>query len=417
MTPRQFLDGFRPDSRLDTGGYFGDERVEIGPGDTVGVVLLHGGGPTGADDVERYLRSVLMDPAAVESSLRPWLREPLARIVAHYRARHVARQYQEVGGGEPLDRHTREQARGVERILNERLAPASGARFRAYVAARHGCPRPEDAARRMEADGVDRVVLLPLFPQYARGTTGGALAYWHALEAAGEIAKRPTGLVREFAAHPLYVRALSERIDEALQRFPRDVRERAHLVFSAHGANRAELSGRRDGYCCLVHATVDSVMRHRAEFDAGRPFHLVFPDRLGPARWIARATPVALDEVAEAGAGAVVVVPVAAVSDQIETAYELDIRVREAALHSGIEYFEVTAGLNCHPLFIEALADCVASRTEWTPGGDGIAAIPRPRPAGEPATCPECGATGERSDTAAGELPAPVRGPAPARAA
>src|SRR5690606_30801305 len=83
------------------------------------------------------------------------------------------------------------------------------------------------------------------------------------------------------------------------------------------------------------------------------------------------------------GHPAALVVPVAYVPDHVETAYELDIEVREEAEHFGIEHFEVTSGLNCHPLFIEALAESVAAQV--TAGGavqgDGAAnVLPQPIP-------------------------------------
>jgi len=323
---------------------------------------MHAGGPAGADDVGPFLYRLLMDPAALDSRLRPWARDPLSRVVASRRARYLERQYSEIGGGVSLDRHTREQARGLGRMLTERLVE-TGATFHAYVATRYGRPTFEEAAERMLADGVTRVVLLPLYPQYSRGTAGSAQAYWHALEGAGAIPPRATTAVREFATHPKYVQALSERIDEALQRFSRDVRERAHVVFTAHGLSANDQARAGDGYCCLVHSTIGAVMAHRGAGDPGRPFHVVFPDRGRSSRWFASCTPSHLDAVAEAGAGAAVVVPISSVSDHLETTFELDIRVREAALHAGIDNFEVTAGLNCHPLFIEALAEVVVAHT------------------------------------------------------
>jgi ferrochelatase len=381
MTPRQFLDGYRPDRRLVTGGYYEQAPLTVEPGDTIGVVLLNLGGPMGAADVEPFLYNLFMDPAIIDIPVRPWLRDRLCRFIARKRAQKVGRDYAQIGGSSPLNRHTREQAKAVERRLNERFGPVTGATFKTYVAMRYWRPSSEEAAAQMAADGVTKVVLLPLYPQYSKTTTGASLVLWKALEEAGEIPVWPTTLVYEFAAHPKYVQAISERVDEALQRFPRDVRDRAHLVFSAHGTPEVELQKRKDPYCCLVHSTVQEVMRLRAETDPGRAFHVAFQSKVGPAKWLTPSTPAKLEELAEGGHTAVVVVPIAFVSDHIETAFELDIEVREEAMHAGIEHYEVTAGLNCHPLFIEALAESVAAQVAPQVGGDGVpdalpAAIP-----------------------------------------
>src|SRR5688572_20601622 len=95
MTPREFLNGFRPDRRLLTGGYYEQAPLMVGAADTVGVVLMNGGGPAGAGDVEPFLYNLFMDPAAIPVRIYPWLRDPLSRLVARRRARKVARDYQQ----------------------------------------------------------------------------------------------------------------------------------------------------------------------------------------------------------------------------------------------------------------------------------------------------------------------------------
>jgi len=407
MTPRDFLDGFRSDKRLVTGGYYPHAPVELERDDVVGVVLMNGGGPTEASAVPEFLYRRAMDPAAFDVPLPAPMRDALARFVAGKRAPRVARDYAQIGWASPLNRHTREQARAVEQRLNDRFGAATGARFRTYVATRYGDATSEAAAAEMTADGVTKVVLLPLYPQYARTTTGASVAYWKALEESGEAPVWPTSLVYEYAAHPKYVQAISERIDEALRRLPREDRERAPLVFSAKGTPRADLMKRRDPYCCLVHATVQEVMRLRDAHDPGRTFRVAFQSGPATTKWLNPDTADTLVELAEEGHSAVVVVPVACVSDHVGTAFELDITVRERAHEAGIERFEVTTGLNCHPLFVEALAECVAAQvTLPAVGGDGapealpasIPALPRYSAAERDVRCDSCPMLAEAHD-------------------
>lgn len=408
MTPRQFLTVYRPDRRLVTGAYYPQDALTVGPEDTVGVVLLNLGGPTCTADVEGFLYNLFMDPAIIDIPLPKALRDPLCRFIARKRSRSVGKDYEQIGGGSPLNRHTADQAKALERRLNDRFGPLTGATFRTYVAMRYWNPSSEDAAAQMLADGVTKVVLLPLYPQYSKTTTGSSLVFWKALEEAREIPSWPTTFVYEYAAHPKYVRAIAERIDEGLQRFPRDVRDKVHLVFSAHGTPVVEMKRRRDPYCCLVHSTVQEVMNLRAERDAERPFHVAFQSKVGPAQWLTPSTPDKLEELADAGHTAVLVIPVAFVSDHVETAFELDIEVREEAKHVGIEHFEVTSGLNCHPLFIEALAECVAAQV--TPAdvarGDGapeatpapVPSLPRFKAAHRTVRCHQCQCVTEAHD-------------------
>lgn len=382
MTPREFLNRYQYDSRLVTGGYYPQEPVAVEPGDTVGVVMLNLGGPVREADIEPFLYNLFMDPAIIDIPLPKPLRDWLCRVIARKRSKVVSEDYRQIGGGSPINKLTREQAHALEKRLNDRFGPITGATFRTYVAMRYWKPFSEDAARQMKEDGVTKVVLLPLYPQYSKTTTGSSLIYWKAVEETGEIPTWPTSLVFEYSTHPLFVQALSDRIDEGLQRFPRGVRDKVHLVFSAHGTPLKEMKKRRDPYCCLVHSTVQAVMDLRAEKEK-RPFHVAFQSKVGPSEWLTPSTPDKLEELASKGHKAVLVIPVAFVTDHVETAYELDIEVREEAVHFGIEHYEVTSGLNCHPLFIEALTEAVAAQVEAVRAieGDGAASqLPRPIP-------------------------------------
>lgn len=381
MTPREFLSTYTFDRRIITGHYFPSDPVPVARGETVGVVLMNLGGPNTLDDVEPFLYNLFMDPAIIDIPVGGILRHWLCRFVSRTRAKSVGKDYELIGGGSPINRLTREQAQGLEHLLNERYAEAVGARFRTYIAMRYWHPTSEEAARQMQADGVDKVVLLPLYPQYSKTTTGASLAYWKALEEKEEIGTWPTTYVQEYAANPKYVQALSERIDEGLQRFPKAVRPDAHLLFSAHGTPLREMKERRDPYCCLVHSTVDRVMKHRGH---DRPFHVAFQSKVGPAEWLTPATPDQLEELAHQGHTAVLVVPVAFVTDHIETSYELDIEVREEAEEAGIEHYEVTSGLNSHPLFIEALAEAAVAQVAAPDGG-----CPAPDASGDGAVAPK----------------------------
>ena len=376
MTARQFLKHYRYDDRLVTGEYYPKEPVAIEAGDVVGVVMMNLGGPMGEGDVEPFLYNLFMDPAIIDIPVPKALRHRLSSFIARKRSQSVGEDYKLIGGASPINKLTREQAEALEKRMNQRYGEATGATFRTYIAMRYWLPTSEDAVRQMVADGVTKVVLLPLYPQYSKTTTGSSLVYWKALEETGEMPAWPTTQVFEFAAHPKYARSISERIDEGLQRFPRHVRERVHLVFSAHGTPVKEMKKRRDPYCCLVHSTVQQVMDLRAESDPGRPLHVAFQSKVGPAEWLTPSTPEQLEALADDGHDAVLVIPVAFVTDHIETAFELDIEVREEAEHFGIRHYEVTSGLNCHPLFIEAMAESVAAQISLPApesfSGDGV---------------------------------------------
>ena len=369
MSPKEFLKRYSYDQRLVTGEYFSSEPLDIEEGDRIGVVLLNLGGPFTSDDVAPFLYNLFMDPAIADMPVSGWFRHVLSKLIARTRAKEVAKDYELIGGGSPINPLTQEQADRLEKHLNEVYGAKAGVTFHTYVAMRYWHPMSEEAARRMEQDGITKVVLLPLYPQYSKTTTGSSLLYWWTLEQAGEIPHWPTTYVYEYAANPKYLHAINERIDEALQRFPREVRDTVHLVFSAHGTPVREMKERRDPYCCLIHCTIDQTMALRG-YD--RPFHMGFQSKVGPAEWLTPSTPDKLKELAGQGVTAVLLVPVAFVSDHIETVYELDIEIREEAESFGIHHYEVTSGLNSHPLFIQALGEATVSQLVLPGSGDPV---------------------------------------------
>ncbi|MEM1054018.1 MAG: ferrochelatase [Bacteroidota bacterium] len=408
MTPREYLNGFRDDSRLTTGAFFDQAPVGVRRGETVGVVLMNHGGPLEPTDVEPFLYNRLMDPAALKLRVPGAIRHQFARLLSRHRAKKLGRAYELIGGVSPVVRHAREQASELERVLNERYARVTGARFRTFVAMRYGHPTCASAARAMEEAGVDRVVLLPLHPHFSTTTTGTSLAFWKALEESGELRVRPTTFVYEYAAHPKYIQALSERIDEGLQRFPSNSRERVQIVFTAHGAPLNALKQGRDPYCCLVHSTVQQVADYRGEESRG--MHVSFHSVGIPGRGLGPATGDVIEELADEGHEAVLVVPVTFTSDHVETAYGLDVVERARAVTAGMEHYEVASGLNCHPLFIEALAEAAAGQIRPESGGDGTTALPRssgglPRldPACRSVRCKWCPQIREATDWVAAE--------------
>ena len=358
MTPRTFLKKYQYDGRLVTGEYFSSEPLPVEPGDLVGVVMFYSGGPFKSSEVAPFLYRWLMDPAAMDFPPGKFFREGFSRVLAAMLAPSVSRQYDAIGGRSPLNELASEQARALTSVLNEQYGRQVGATFQTYMASRYWHPTFEEAARRMAQDGVNKVVLLPLYPQYSKTTSGSAFLYWWALRQSGEIPDWPTVFVYEYAAHPKYIQAVSERIDEALQRFQRKDREEVQFLFSAQGTPLRDMTQRRDPYCCLIHSTVEQVMAYRGE---DRPYHVAFQSNFALADWLTPGTREKLQDLARAGKASVLLVPVSFVTDHFETAYHLDVKLRGEAERMGLLRYEVTSGLNCHPLFIKALGEVTAA--------------------------------------------------------
>jgi ferrochelatase len=387
MTPLDFLRWYEHDERSVRGHYYPTAPLSVEEGDRVGVVLMNLGGPEGLDDVDPFLYNLLMDPALLDLPVGGQLRRGVCTALASFRAESVQREYELIGGGSPLTRLTHEQAQSLERYLNEHFGDPTGIAFGTYVAMRYWHPFSEAAAARMAEDDVDKVVLLPLYPQYSMATSGSSLAYWKALDEAGEMPSWPTTAQLEYAANPKYVQALSERIDEGLQRFPKGRRDGVELLFSAHGPPLRKERRAQDPYCCLVHSTVQRVLQYR---DHDRPAHTGFQNRIGLRNGPAPSTSTVLERLAREGVDSVLVVPLTFATDHLLTSYGLDIDARQQAEAAGLTHFEVTSPLNTHPLFVEALGEATISQlrlpvdvNQLRVGGDGLAQDYPLRPFGE----------------------------------
>jgi ferrochelatase len=312
----------------------------------IGVVLFQLGGPDSLEAVEPFLYNLFSDPDIIDFPFARLARQPLARLIAANRAKKVRRHYAEIGGRSPIREVTEKQAALLERELRRDLDA------RVVVAMRYWRPLTDEAIARLQAERVDEVVLLPLYPQYSSTTTGSSLREWRRRAQALGFAV-PAHTVREFPVHPAYVESFVERIQQTLDTF--DPGEEVHLVFSAHNVPVATVE-RGDPYPEQIAATM------RAVLDRGgwqHPSHLCYQSKVGGARWLQPGLDETIERLAKAGAQNLLVVPIAFVSDHVETLSEIDIEAREQAARLGIRRFALMQGLNDSPRFIGALAELV----------------------------------------------------------
>jgi ferrochelatase len=310
-----------------------------------GVCLLYMGGPRTLAEVQPFLRALFSDRELIRLPGGALLQRPFAGLISRLRAPRVRRYYGEIGGGSPLGAITLQQAR----LLEAALAPHGA--WRVEVAMRYAPPRADEALARLAADGVERCLALPLYPQYSRATSGSSLAD---LERARARAGRALELspLESFHDHPAYLDALAGRVREGLALLRPGARP--CVVFSAHSLPRRMID-EGDPYERQVRATVAGVV---ARLGLGE-HHLGFQSRSGPVRWLEPEVNALLGELIARGERHLLIVPVSFVSDHIETLHEIDIRMRARCLERGAEELVRAPSLNDDPRFIEALRQIV----------------------------------------------------------
>jgi ferrochelatase len=214
---------------------------------------------------------------------------------------------------------------------------------------RYWHPFTREAIAELRAAECDEVVLLPLYPQYSSTTTGSSLNEWQRLFHDDV----PVHNVGHFYRHPMYLDAVVEKVDEALARF--EIPDRAELVFSAHSIP-ISIVAKGDPYQRQIEETVRLLMARGRWPNRQR---LCYQSKVGASKWLQPSLHRTLRELAAERVGEVCIVPVAFVSDHVETLGEIDHEGREEARRLGITHFEMSSGLNDSPKFISALGQLV----------------------------------------------------------
>jgi ferrochelatase len=310
----------------------------------VGIVLFQLGGPDSPEAIEPFLYNLFCDPDIIDFPFARIGRKALAKLISTTRARKVQHHYATIGGCSPIRRNTERQAQALESELN-RL----GVGARCFVAMRYWHPFTSEAIASVRQANCDEVVLLPLYPQYSSTTTGSSINEWRRLFH-GNVR---VDYVETFYRNTMYLDAVVEKIEEALRRFPSP--ERPEIVFSAHSVPVSVIQ-KGDPYQRQIETTVQLLME-RGRWN--NPHRLCYQSKVGASKWLQPSLHQTLHTLAAERVREVCIVPVAFVSDHVETLAEIDHEARDEARRLGFTQFEMSAGLNDSPKFISALGQIV----------------------------------------------------------
>lgn len=323
--------------------YFPEPPAPGGGAAKPAVLLINLGTPDAptAPAVRRYLRQFLSDPRVIEIPRALWL--PLLHgLVLNTRPRRSARKYASIWypEGSPLRVHTERQAR----LLGERL----GGDVRVEFAMRYGEPSIPGALRRLKSEGYERVLLFPLYPQYAASTTASALD--HATEFLRKTRNVPEiRWVKEFHEHPAYIGALAALVTDHWRQSGRPDR----LIMSFHGLPQ---------YTAALGDPYSQQCQHSARLLAerlgleGGEWLAAFQSRFGRTAWIEPYTATTLADWGRQRLRRVDVLCPGFVADCLETLEEIGIEGRKLFLDAGGGEFRLLPCLNESAEWIEALA-------------------------------------------------------------
>ncbi len=333
------------------------------------VVVFNLGGPDRLEAVEPFLFNLFHDPAIIGAP-QP-VRYVLAKLISKRRAPVAREIYAQIGGRSPLLEQTLQQADALEARLRGMAAP----RVRVFVCMRYWCPSSAETAAAVKQFDPDRIVLLPLYPQFSTTTTGSSLKDWKRA-AKREGLNGPCHAVCCYPAEPGLIEAQVGLIKAGLAQAREAGQPR--ILFSAHGLPK-KIIARGDPYQRQVEMSVDAVVQ-KLKADLGPIDHAIcYQSRVGPLEWIGPSTEQELARAANDGV-AVVVVPIAFVSEHSETLVELDMEYRKRAKDLGVPAYVRVATVGTANEFIEGLAGLVM---------DALSRGSAPCPRGGVRVCPQ----------------------------
>ncbi|MEL6470296.1 MAG: ferrochelatase [Cyanobacteria bacterium J06623_4] len=315
----------------------------------VGVLLLNLGGPEKPEDVQPFLFNLFSDPEIIRIPF-PVLQKPLAWLISSRRAKSSQENYQQIGGGSPLRRITEAQGAALKDALKEK-----GEEAEVYIGMRYWHPFTEEAIASIKRDGIEKLVVLPLYPQYSISTSGSSFRLLEQLwKEDPALSPVDYTLIESWYSRPGYVNSMAELIRTELDKLPSP--NEAHIFFSAHGVPVSYVEEFGDPYQREIEHCTDLIMQA-----LGRPnqYTLAYQSRVGPIEWLQPYTEDAIAQLAEKGVSDLVVVPISFVSEHIETLQEIDIEYREIAEEEGIRGFHRVPALDTYAGFIADLADLV----------------------------------------------------------
>ncbi len=324
----------------------------------IGVLLMNLGGPERITDVGPFLYNLFSDPEIIRLPV-PVFQKPLAWLISTLRSTTSQQAYLSIGGGSPIRRITEQQARELQSKLRDK-----GLDVTTYIAMRYWHPFTESAIADMKADGVDQIVVLPLYPHFSISTSGSSFRELKKLrDSDSEFKKIPMRCVRSWFSQAGYLKSMVELISEQISLC--ESPDNAHIFFTAHGVPKSYVEEAGDPYkqqiedCSLL--IIDELEKYLGHTNS---YTLSYQSRVGPVEWLKPYTEEVLVDLGKAKVNDLIVVPISFVGEHIETLQEIDIEYKEIAEKAGVVNFRRVKALNTHPTFIKGLSDLVISSLE-----------------------------------------------------
>lgn len=328
----------------------------------VAVVLMNLGGPSELKDIRPFLFNLFIDKNII--ALPFPLRFVIAWLIAKFRAPKAMEEYEKIvyerpwgkiHGISPLILETNEQARLLEQELNI----SQEKEYKTFICMRYWHPMSKEVAQAIDDWNPNRIVLLPLYPQYSKTTS------YSSIQDFKRYYKNKNVKIDSILHHYDNVHFIESHVkllvDTINNQYGNDNLSNIMLLFSAHGLP-CKIIEEGDTYQFHIERSVHNIMHHAnmiPMITRGLQHKICYQSKVGPLPWLEPNTEAVITSTAAENKD-IIVVPIAFVSEHIETLVELDITYAEIAHNKGVRYIRIPT-LSTNPAYISCLVDVITT--------------------------------------------------------
>ena len=311
----------------------------------VAVVLFNLGGPDARENIEPFLMNFFMDKNIIGAPLP--VRWALAKLISKRRSkREAGESYGFLNDRSPLLANSEAQAQALENKLNSDKTDTS---FKVFVCMSYWHPMADAVVRDVMSWGADKIICLPLYPQYSTTTTKTALAYWDKAKKRAKC-NLPDIKIGCYPFDEGFIKASAQNVSKKFKKM-----KNARMLFSAHGLPE-KIVKKGDPYQWQCEQSAAKIAK--AAGVSKKDWQICYQSRVGPLKWIGPSTEEALEQAAKDGKN-VLIYPHAFTQEHVETLVELGIEYKELAEELGIKKYDVVETVGTSKPFIKGLANIV----------------------------------------------------------
>lgn len=254
-----------------------------------GIILLNLGGPDSIKNVEKFLYNLFSDPDIFKFPLSTLSQKFFAKLISKLRAKKVAKYYKQIGGRSPILSYTLVQAKLLEKKLESALD------CKVYIGMRYWRPFIDEAVERALKDNIQKIILLPLYPQYSTTTTGSSFNEFYRTLKKLNITEKKIIEIRSYPDNEIYVKAMAERIEEAIENFNDYDFKSFCMLFSAHSLP-VKFIQNGDPYLEETKKSYNAIINYLQNNSKAKEIYknikiqLCFQSKVGPVKWLEPST-------------------------------------------------------------------------------------------------------------------------------